>query len=250
MERLLDIVIWAHVATGFVGLGAFWIPIFSRKGGVSHVRFGKVYAWCAYVVTLSAVVASLSRVGSYMARGIGLGERPDLYGFAFFLGYLGIATFASVRQSIRAVETRRQPETLKTPFHLGLAYASIGGSVGVIVYALTAWSDVSIILLALSPGGIFTGRRMLALMRNPGAERMGWFFSHMGAMIGGGIAFHTAFAVFGVQRLWDYQLAGLLGVLPWILPTLIGIPGLVYAQIHYRRKFNRTAPAAVAQAAT
>ena len=42
-------------------------------------------------------------------------------------------------------------------------------------------------------------------------------------MIGGGIAFHTAFAVFGAQRLWDYELSGFLGVLPWILPALIGI---------------------------
>ena len=241
MERFLEIVLWAHVVTGFTGLAAFWIPIFARKGGRSHVRFGMVYAVCAYVVTLSAVVASIGRVASYQLQGITMGERPELYGFAFFLGYLGIATFASVRQAIRVVETRREPEKLRTPFHHALAYVSIAGSVGVITAAFAAWSEASPILLALSPVGIFTGTRMLNLMRHPGAEHMGWFYSHMGSMIGGGIAFHTAFAVFGAQRLFEYSLEGALGILPWILPTLVGIPGIAFATRYYRRRFAKPA---------
>ena len=239
MTPLLDIVIWAHVATGFVGLGAFWIPIFTRKGGISHKRFGKVYAYCAYVVTLSAVVASVGRVAAYQSQGIAISERPELYGFAFFLGYLGIATFAAVRQSIRAVLTRRHPEELRTPFHVALAWASIAGSAVVILFAFGAWSDASLILLALSPVGVLTGSGMLQMMRHPGTEHMGWFYSHMGSMIGGGIAFHTAFAVFGAQRLWDYSLEGALGIVPWILPALIGIPGTMLATRHYKRKFSR-----------
>ena len=55
---LFDIVIGIHVATGFVGLAAFWVPIFARKGGRLHVRAGRVYAYCAYVVTVSAVTVS------------------------------------------------------------------------------------------------------------------------------------------------------------------------------------------------
>ena len=51
--------------------------------------------------------------------------------------------------------------------------AGSGGSVAVILFALTLWSDASPILLALSPIGIFTGTRMLNLMRNPGTEHMG-----------------------------------------------------------------------------
>ena len=186
MTVLFNIMIWAHVATGFTGLVAFWVPVFARKGGTLHTRAGTVYARCAYVVTLSAVVACVWRGVSYMAAGIGLTEQPQLYGFALFLGYLGVSTFAAVRQSIRAVQTRRAPETLRTPFHEGLAYASMVGSVAVITFALAFWSEASPILLALSPIGIFTGRRMLNLMHNPGSEHMGWFYSHMGSMLGGG----------------------------------------------------------------
>ena len=35
---LFDALVWAHVATGFVGLAAFWIPVFARKGGRAHVQ--------------------------------------------------------------------------------------------------------------------------------------------------------------------------------------------------------------------
>ncbi|MDA1093108.1 MAG: hypothetical protein O3A25_07550 [Acidobacteria bacterium] len=220
MTLILNLVVGAHVIAGVIGLGAFWIPVFARKGGVSHRRFGAVYANCAYLVTGSAVIASLGRVITYQSQGLAVSETPERYGFSLFLGYLGIATFAAVRQSMRAVQTRRRPETLRTPTHLALAWVSIAGSVCVILFALTYWSDASTILLALSPVGIFTGARMLQLMRNPGAEHMGWFYSHMGSMLGGGIAFHTAFAVFGLQRVWDYSFAGALGILPWILPTL------------------------------
>ena len=240
---LFDVLVLAHVATGFVGLAAFWVPVFARKGGRTHVRAGRVYVYCAYVVTLSAVTAAAGRIVSYQVQGIGLADQPELYGISLFLGYLGLTTFATVRQGIRTLATRRAPETLRTPVHEALAWASIGSSVAVIAFAFAAWSEVSPILLGLSPIGLFTGRNMLRLMRNPQAQHMGWFYSHLGSMLGGGIAFHTAFAVFGVQRLWAYDLGGPLAVVPWILPTVIGLPAIAIWTRHYRRKFNRRAPA-------
>ncbi len=237
MSPLFDALILAHVAAGFVGLIAFWIPVFARKGGRTHVRAGRVYARCAYVVTLSAITASAWRIASYASQGIGVADRPDLYGFALFLGYLGVVTLASVRQAIRAVATRRTPATLRTPLHEALAWASIAGSVTVIAFALGVWSGISPILLGLSPIGFLTGSTMLRLMRNPGRERMGWFYSHMASMLAGGIAFHTAFAVFGAPRLWDYDIAGPLALVPWLLPTAIGVPAIVVWTRRYRRRF-------------
>ena len=60
----------------------------------------------------------------------------------------------------------------------------------------------------------------------------------MGATLGAGIAFHTAFAVFGMRRVLELPGTGLLGVLPWILPAAIGVPGTYLWQRHYRRKFG------------
>ena len=241
LTLVMKVLILAHVATGFVGLAAFWIPVFARKGGRAHVRAGRVYASCAYVVTLSAITASAGRIVSYQFQGIALAERPDLYGLAVLLGYLGVATFAMVRQAMRVVATRRAPEKLRTPVHETLAWVSVSGSVVVVAFAFAAWSDVSPILLGMSPIGFFTGRSMLRLMRSPGAQHMGWLYSHLGSMRGGGIAFHTAFIVFGVQRLWAYEIAGPLSVVPWIVPTVVGIPAIVAWTRYYRRKFDAAA---------
>lgn len=241
MTPLLDSLVRIHIVAGFVGLAAFWIPVFARKGGRAHVRAGRIYTWCAYVVAVTALIVAGGRIVTHWAHGVGVGERPDLYGFPLFLGYLGVATLAMVRQAIRTVATRRAPETLRTPFHEALAWASIAGSVIVIVFALGVWSGLSPVLLGLSPVGLFTGRNMLRLMHNPGAEHMGWFYSHMASMLGGGIAFHTAFLVFGAQRLLEYEIAGPLRIVPWILPAAVGIPAIRIWTRYYRRRFSPAA---------
>ena len=59
-------------------------------------------------------------------------------------------------------------------------------------------------------------------------------------MIGGGIAFHTAFAVFGMNQLFNLGLSGWLAVVPWILPAMIGIPATALWTRHYQRKFGES----------
>lgn len=242
MSTVLTAIIWGHIVAGFIGLGAFWVPVFARKGSRTHVRFGTIYAWCAYVVTSSAVLTSLGRILQYQLEGIAIGAQPERYGFAVFLGYLGLATFASVRHAVRVVETRKAPDRIKTPFHRGLGWTSIGASVVTIALALAIWSPISIVLLSLSPGGIAVGSGILTYLNRGAEEHMGWFYSHMGAMIGGGIAFHTAFAVFGAQRIFQYSLDGAFAVVPWIAPTLIGVPALIAGRRYYQRRFVRVQP--------
>lgn len=108
-----------------------------------------------------------------------------------------------------------------------LAWGSIAGCVAIIAFALGVRSNSSPLLLGLSPVGPFTGSSMLRRMRNPGAQHMGWFYSHPGSMLGAGIALHTAFIVFGAQRLWAYEMSGPLAMVPWILPTAAGILAIV-----------------------
>ena len=50
------------------------------------------------------------------------------------------------------------------------------------------------------------------LMRNPGGQHMGWFYSHLGSMLVAGIALHAALIVFGAQHLWAYELVGPLAI--------------------------------------
>jgi hypothetical protein len=36
MQILQNIFVLVHVSAGFIGLVAFWIPVFARKGGKQH----------------------------------------------------------------------------------------------------------------------------------------------------------------------------------------------------------------------
>lgn len=59
----------------------------------------------------------------------------------------------------------------------------------------------------------------------------------MRAMLWGGVAFHTAFAVFGSQHLWPHDISAPLAVLHWILLTLISKPTIALWIRHYRLRF-------------
>jgi len=68
-------------------------------------------------------------------------------------------------------------------------------------------------------------------------------------MLGGGIAFHTAFLVIGAGRLLGAQLSGFVAVVPWVLPALIGIPATAIWVGYYRRRFNEDGPVKAARVA-
>jgi hypothetical protein len=52
---------------------------------------------------------------------------------------------------------------------------------------------------------------------------------------------HTAFAVFGARQLLDMNYEGWVGVVPWILPTAIGLPATALYTRYYRRHFPEAA---------
>ncbi len=73
-----------------------------------------------------------------------------------------------------------------------------------------------------------------------------WWSEHLSAMLGTGIGAYTAFFVFGGRRLFSAYLPGGWELLPWFLPTVIGVPAISLTIRHYRARFEpaaRPAPA-------
>ena len=243
MEALIGGIRWMHIALGFVGLAAWWVPILSKKGGERHKTFGKIFALCAYVVAGSAMLTPPLRIGGALAGGASLTDDPQSFGFLIFLFYLGSVTFALTRHAVRTIRTKRDPDSIRTPAHLVVGIVPSLGSLVVVAWALAFWSSLSIIMLALSPVGILVTVDMLKYMyRRPAGKRV-WFYAHMGAMLGAGIAFHTAFLVFGSRIVIDLSILGSFNWVPWILPGLIGGVGGRYWETLYRRKFGDLAEA-------
>ena len=238
---LFELLIWAHVATGFVGLAAFWVPVFARKGGRTHVQAGRIYTYCAYVVTVSAVTASAGRIVSYQFQGAGIAERPDLYGFAVLLGYLGVVTFATVRQAMRVVATGRRPrrcEPRPRGARLGVHRRQHRRRRRRPPGVVRRLAD----LVGNEPIGLFIGRGMLRLMHNPRAQHMGWVLQPPGLDARRRHRLPHGVHRLRAQRVWAYEIAGPFAVVPWLLPTVVGIPAIVVWTRYYRRKFTRRPP--------
>lgn len=248
MTEFRELLRWAHIGFGFVGLAAFWFPVFTRKGSRGHVRSGTVFVWCVYGIAVSAMIATSHEVAVALRTGNGPATDPAGFGLAIFLFYIALITLASGRHGYRVVETKSDPARIGTPAHRTLAGAAMAGSVVTMVYAVVYWSSLSVIFLALGPVGLGIGSSMHRYGRHPHVSRMAWWYEHIGAMLGAGIAFHTAFIVFGARRLFDYSAAlGALAWLPWVLPAAVGVPASILWTRHYRRKFGElTRPAAPA----
>lgn len=241
MSWLGEIARYVHVGFGVVGLAAFWIPVFARKGAVNHVRFGKVFVWSAYVVLGAAAIALSVRFVGLAQEGTGPADKPLLFGLLVFLAYLTFVTFVTVRQGMSVLRNKQDPASLKTGFNVALAWASIASSAAIIAYAIVFKPPSMILLFALSPIGVGNGFGMQRYMNGSKPSKRGWMYEHLGAMLGAGIAFHTAFAVFGATRLFDIGLTGPVAVIPWIAPAAIGIPAIAIWTRHYRRKFGELA---------
>ncbi|HEX2138363.1 MAG TPA: hypothetical protein VHG33_01490 [Woeseiaceae bacterium] len=248
MSEVSEFLRLVHVAAGAVGLVAFWIPVFSRKGARNHVRYGKVFVRAAYVVLGAAAVALVLRLFDLQARNLTPADAPEMYTLIVFLGYLTFVTFVIVRHGMAVLRHKGQPQALRTPLNVVLAWGCVAASAAVIAYAVAVQPSSAIVLYALSPIGIATGLGNLRYFRTAMPSPRAWWYEHLGAMLGAGIAFHTAFAVFGVTRLFDTGLDGWLAIVPWVAPTIIGVPAIALWTRHYRRKFSR-APARLGEPA-
>lgn len=244
-------VLTLHVMAGLIGLAAFWTPALARKGGVTHMRAGRIFYWCTCAIACTGIVMAALLVGAPLAvhppRTVVSAERAAIIAreirlAAPFLLYLVLITFTPVYHGVRVLATRRAPDQLRTPFHTVLHLATIAASVGMIVLG---FSTGRLVYVALSPIGFLIGLGDLGFARRPYPSPMAWWYEHMNSMLGGGIAFHTAFLVLGAGRLLGISLDGAWAVLPWLLPTIIGVPASAIWTRYYRRKFQEDGPAKV-----
>ena len=242
--NVYKLVLVLHVIAGLIGLAAFWTPALSRKGGVTHVRAGRVFYWCTCAIAgtglLMAALLLAAPLAVHPPRSAIGAERAaivarDIRLAAPFLVYLVLITFTPVYHGVRVLATRRAPHQLLTPLHTALHLATLAASAGMLVLGLSTGRWVYV---ALSPVGFLIGLGDLGFARRPYPSPMAWWYEHMSSMLAGGIAFHTAFLVLGAGRLLGISMDGPWAVAPWLLPAMIGVPATQIWTRYYRRKFG------------
>jgi hypothetical protein len=222
MNTLLEILLYAHVAGGAVGLVAFWIPALTKKGSSLHRQAGRVYVRGMSVVLATAVPLSIAS----FVRG--------RWVVGMFLLYLFVITGTALYTGLRALKSKAGPQHYITPMYVATTWATLLGGVIVLVVgvATQTW-----LLAGFSLIGLTAGPSALAFMRKPPNDPRFWWYEHLGGMIGTGIAAHVAFLNFGAQRLIGGFDVGSWGMLVWFAPVAIGLVATNRIEAHYRAKF-------------
>jgi hypothetical protein len=83
--------------------------------------------------------------------------------------------------------------------------------------------------------GLTAIRDIIKLMKRNSFE-LNWYQEHYKGMITSGIAAYTAFLAFGGRQFLGELLPGMWQILPWILPTLIGITAMRLMDRYYSKK--------------
>jgi uncharacterized membrane protein len=231
-----------HIVLGLIALLLFWLPVFSRKGSVLHRTSGRYYGHIMKAVALSAVLMTglvwLDPVAIKGATVLINGQisRPKLDFLLLlnlFLFLLSLLTWVTIRHATGCLLCKQNREPLKhwsyqIPVWLLLLVAP---------YA--AWQGF---LFTMPLVIVFAGISLLTcfnILRYVYSQRVSansWLIEHGSAMIGSGIAAYTAFFAFGGRTLFAGLFSGHWVLIPWLLPSLIGVP----ATFWFKRRFTQT----------
>ncbi|RUO52775.1 hypothetical protein CWI69_06955 [Pseudidiomarina halophila] len=238
MLAIHQAMLYLHILLGTVALIIFWVPIAVRKGGSSHVWFGRVYVWSMYLVATSGILMSvmvLSHPAYFKAE---LLQRAtsvpamlqQIYYFWSMLLFLSLLTFVSVRQAMLVLKHKRNTAVFRRWSYLWMPASLFLGGASLISMAIL--SDDRMILHYIFGGiGLVSGIQMshFAYVKEAAPKR--WLAEHISSTIGSGIAVYTAFFAFGARHwfnfLGDWQL------LAWLVPGIVGTFVIFWATNRY-----------------
>lgn len=234
MDVILNIVTFAHVLAGFMALIVFWVPAFTRKGGVNHRRVGRLYVNLMWLVVVTAIILSVKN--AFIGR----------TQMAVFLGFLAILTAKPLWLGIAVLDSKR---SMGRAYHNAIIWLNIivvTAGLGLIAYGVSLGGKGNAALMYVFGGLGVTGLVDLWVYAAPifGIEptredqRMRWMKEHISNMGVSGIAAHTAFLAFGANSVLpqSYVGEGGLGLAAWVSPTIIGVIAIRWSVRKYQPK--------------
>ena len=149
------------------------------------------------------------------------------------LGLAGcLATLLGIRSGLKAVRSRHGGASRPTQADLALSFAVPASAAAMLIVGIVRrnplFLGLSLTVLVLR----------LMRLRRPGTTRFSWLYEHLSAMLGTGVGAYTAFFVFGGRRLFSAYLPGSWQLLPWFLPTILGVPVITLTVRYYRARFE------------
>lgn len=247
MALIKDTLVIVHILFGSMALLLFWMPVLAKKGGRAHKAAGRYYATVMYVVCATAFVASLLVIANPLGvqrpgELLGLEDAAQLAGryrmFAFFLLMLSVLVFVNLRHGVLALKSSRISAPLGQRSHR-LMIGTLAG-----LALVVGWVGVEqkqVLLMAFAGVAISSSLRMHRDSRRETLTREQRLVAHFGGLIGSGIGAHTAFFAFGGARFLGDLLPGQWQVIPWVLPSVIGLAAISRLKRRYRHSSGASA---------
>jgi hypothetical protein len=213
---MLQAIRWLHVVSGFLAFFMAPLALATVKGGAAHRRWGKVYFWSMVVVAVTAIVASLA-------------------GANYFLTFVSVFSFYMAFRGYRVL-FRKYPTKGQGPRAMDFAgaIASLAASSLLLILGISQpsaiWKQLGPVAVVFGGIGVVFATADLRSFLYPSPDPHGWWFSHMGGMIGSYIAAVSAFSVTNLHFLPE--------LIRWLWPSAVGVPAIIFWIYYYRRRFR------------
>lgn len=243
MLMLHSLLLKLHIVLGVIALLLFWLPMLSRKGSSLHRSSGRYYGHIMKAVALSGLVmTSMVWFDPVGIKGAGLtvdGQIPqrklDFFMMLnLFLFLLSLLTWVTIRHATGSLLCKQNRDALKHWSYQAPVWLLV------IIAPYAAWQGFLFnmpLVMVFAGISLITSFSILSYLYSKTVTTNRWLIEHASAMIGSGIAAYTAFFAFGGRSLFAELLTGHWMMLPWLIPTVIGIP----ATFWFKRRLSQPA---------
>jgi hypothetical protein len=212
----MKVFLGAHIAAGATSFLMAPIALVTAKGGKAHRRWGMVYLWAMGIVAATALPMAL--------------YRPVL-----FLALVAVFSFYACFSAWRVL-------ALKDLSRGGHA-KPIDWAAAVITFVTSAclagfgafkpvWvQHMGIVAIVFGFIGMSLAFGQMKSFVWKATEKMFWWYTHLGNMIGSYIAAWTAFSAVTLSQFFGSTWY------VWLWPTIVGVPAIVLTTAYYKRKF-------------
>lgn len=206
LNLIYKVILYIHIAAGSIALLAGFVPFFTPKGNKLHKRAGKVFYWAMMIISFTAVVISLYKNIPFLLA---------IAVFSFYMNYTGYRVLKYKKGKFKWFD-----------------WIPLVISIAAVLYMLTSMKIVLTVFGALL--AFFILQDIRKQFKNDEDKKQiakEKIIDHLGRMSGTYIGTFTAFAVVNVRFVQP-------GWIVWLLPTVIGVPIIIYYIRQWRKKLG------------
>ncbi len=205
-----------HIAAGTAAFLLAPVALATAKGGKTHKQWGMVYLWAMGLVTATAIPMAFYRPVLFLTL------------VAVFSFYSAWAGYRVLRLKSLAKGGSAEP----IDWIAGMVTFFSSGMLAILgTFRPAAVQGIGVVSIAFGFIGMWlAAAQMISFVKKP-KEKMFWWYTHLGYMIGSYIAAWSAFSSVTLTR----SLGNVWYV--WLWPTIVGVPAIILMIGYYKRKF-------------